>query len=74
MHGPRAADALAYTYGALATIVPLLGDDRWDDTCVTLPGGAWTDLVTGGRVDGGRVPLRDVFARFPVAVLHREGA
>lgn len=45
--------------------------EKWGDR--TLPiGGAWTNIFTGERVEADRLPLSQVFAKFPVVVL--EGA
>jgi len=44
----------------------------WAGTMVELPGGAWTDVLTGGRIDGGAVGVAAMLRRFPVAVLARE--
>jgi maltooligosyltrehalose synthase len=44
----------------------------WAGTMVELPGGAWTDVLTGGRVDGGAVSVAALGRRFPVTVLARE--
>lgn len=55
--------------------------DLWGDTALALPpsatGAAWEDVFTGRRLtaesdgddDGGRLPVADLFADFPVAVL-----
>ncbi|KUH38171.1 MULTISPECIES: malto-oligosyltrehalose synthase [Streptomyces] len=45
----------------------------WGDTALTLPEGRWADALDGGRVlDGGRpVPLAELFAERPVALLSR---
>jgi maltooligosyltrehalose synthase len=40
---------------------------------VSLPDGAWTDLLTGsGVVGGGAVACEGLFAELPVALLVRE--
>jgi (1->4)-alpha-D-glucan 1-alpha-D-glucosylmutase len=48
-------------------------DTAWPGTTVELPGGAWVDVLTGDRVDGGSVSVAALLRRFPVAVLGREG-
>jgi (1->4)-alpha-D-glucan 1-alpha-D-glucosylmutase len=74
--GRKAAHAVAFTRtGGLAVVVPrlvtgLAGD--WAGTTVTLPGGAWTDVLAGGKVDGGDAAVAALCRRFPVAVLARE--
>ena len=63
--------------GGLAVVVPrlvatLAGD--WAGTEVELPGGRWTDVLTGEEVDGGGpTGLDRLLRRFPVAVLGRNG-
>src|SRR5262249_12278026 len=44
--------------------------DVWRDTALPLSG-RWRNTFTGEEVSGDALPLRDVFARFPVAVLER---
>jgi (1->4)-alpha-D-glucan 1-alpha-D-glucosylmutase len=74
--GARAAHAVAFTRaGGLAVVVPRLVTglaDGWADTAVTLPGGTWTDVLTGGRLAGGDISVAALCRRFPVAVLARE--
>ena len=74
--GTRAAHAVAFTRtGGLAVVVPRLVTGLaggWADTAVTLPGGTWTDVLTGGRLTGGEVSVAALCRRFPVAVLARE--
>jgi (1->4)-alpha-D-glucan 1-alpha-D-glucosylmutase len=74
--GARAAHAVAFTRsGGLAVVVPRLVTGLaggWADTAVTLPGGTWTDVLTGGRLEGGEVSVAALGRRFPVAVLARE--
>jgi len=41
----------------------------WGDTLLILPGGTFTDVVTGWRFDGGEIPVRELLSRFPVALL-----
>jgi (1->4)-alpha-D-glucan 1-alpha-D-glucosylmutase len=71
--GARAAHAVAFTRaGGLAVVVPRLVTglaDGWADTTVALPRGAWTDVLTGDKVDGGAVSAAALLGRFPVAVL-----
>lgn len=62
--------AIAFSRGDVAVVAacrsrPAAGD-------VGLPRGSWVDVVTGGRVDGGRRPLTTVLGRSSVAVLARE--
>ncbi|MEO8263853.1 MAG: malto-oligosyltrehalose synthase, partial [Pseudolysinimonas sp.] len=56
---------------ALATRLPVGLDAAggWGDTLVILPGGIFTDLITGWRFDGGETPVRELLSRYPVALL-----
>lgn len=81
VEGPQADHAVAFSRGGLVTVVPRLlvglGGD-WRGTTVTLPdpkgGEGWRHLLTGEVVAAGPQPVADLLARFPVAVLVREGA
>lgn len=73
--GARAAHVVAFCRGGdVATVTPRLvwqlGGD-WADTTLALPPGRWFNELTGDAVRGGRVPLRDLLRRFPVALLSR---
>lgn len=46
---------------------------RWGDTTIELPAGSWVDALTGAEIPGGTVGLDRVLARFPVALLTRQG-
>jgi (1->4)-alpha-D-glucan 1-alpha-D-glucosylmutase len=61
---------------ALATRLPvgLETAGGWGDTLVILPGGIFTDVITGWRFDGGEVPVRELLSRYPVALLVRDGS
>jgi (1->4)-alpha-D-glucan 1-alpha-D-glucosylmutase len=41
----------------------------WGEHTVTLPGGTWTDLLTGSSVAGGSARLSELLAELPVALL-----
>jgi (1->4)-alpha-D-glucan 1-alpha-D-glucosylmutase len=43
----------------------------WRETALPLAG-RWRNTFTGDTLEGDSLPLRDVFARFPVAVLERD--
>jgi len=47
-----------------------LSETGWGDTSLELPGGQWTDRLTG-RSHSGRVAVAEVFGRLPVALLER---
>jgi (1->4)-alpha-D-glucan 1-alpha-D-glucosylmutase len=49
----------------------LEAEGGWADTELPLPVGRWRCVLTGTELDGGVVPLRDLLARFPVALLER---
>jgi (1->4)-alpha-D-glucan 1-alpha-D-glucosylmutase len=93
--GAAAAHGVGFTRGAegpdaggpaVAVVVPrlvlgLAACGGWADTTVTLPPGAWIDLLTGATWDvaasghargsGRPVPLAELLAAFPVALLER---
>jgi len=50
-----------------------LADVGWGDTTVELPGGDWTDRLTGRRFSG-RVEAAALFAELPTALLERASA
>jgi len=72
--GDAAAHLLAVDRGGaipLATRLPIGLDAAggWGDTIVILPGGTFTDVITGWRFDGGETPVRELLSRYPVALL-----
>jgi (1->4)-alpha-D-glucan 1-alpha-D-glucosylmutase len=73
--GTRAHHAVAFVRDRLLVVVPRLlaglkGD--WADTSIEMPGGRWSDLLSGGpALDGSTVALNSLLRDFPVAVLHR---
>lgn len=72
--GRWADHALAFARGGeVATVVPrmALNIADWGATTVELPRGEWRNRLTGERA-AGVVRLRELFARFPVALLARE--
>jgi (1->4)-alpha-D-glucan 1-alpha-D-glucosylmutase len=73
--GEKAHHAVAYLRGdQVAVVAPRLvmglGGD-WAGTAVELPPGPWHDVLGGAEVAGGTVPLAELLARFPVALLVR---
>jgi (1->4)-alpha-D-glucan 1-alpha-D-glucosylmutase len=75
--GPAADHLLGFDRGGaitLATRLPVgLGHaGGWRDTSVTLPGGAWRNVLAGPDRLEGRVPVAEVLASLPVALLVRE--
>jgi (1->4)-alpha-D-glucan 1-alpha-D-glucosylmutase len=49
-----------------------LDETGWGDTVLPLPGGQWTDVLTGEQPTGS-VSAVDLFAELPVALLERAG-
>lgn len=74
--GAKADHAVAFMRGEdVAVLIPrlVLGiRGGWCDTAISLPAGAWRNVLTGDTVDGGELPVADMLARFPVALLARE--
>ena len=74
--GQKALHAVAFVRDRLLVVVPrlvigLAGD--WGDTTIEVPRGRWRDVLTGKeRPAGAAVPLAELLADFPVAVLSRE--
>jgi (1->4)-alpha-D-glucan 1-alpha-D-glucosylmutase len=71
--GPAASHAVAFTRNgvvAVATRLPIGLATRggWGDTVLSLPEGAWTDVFTGVAAVG-EMPLAELLARYPVALL-----
>lgn len=74
VEGQRSEHVVAFARGRnVVTVVPRLvlsvGGD-WLDTRLALPEGAWTNQFTGEQVKG-RCSIRDLFHKFPVALLVR---
>jgi malto-oligosyltrehalose synthase len=76
--GPAAEHAIAYQRGedviAVGTRLPvgLARRGGWGDTAVELPAGRWIDTFTG-RDHAGTVPVGEIIATLPVALLARQG-
>jgi (1->4)-alpha-D-glucan 1-alpha-D-glucosylmutase len=71
--GPAASHAVAFARNgvvAVATRLPigLAICGGWGETVLALPEGSWTDAFTGA-VASGDVPLAELLARYPVALL-----
>jgi (1->4)-alpha-D-glucan 1-alpha-D-glucosylmutase len=73
--GPLADHVVAYRRGEnVMTIVPRLvvsANGSWRGNTLCVPGGSWTNVLTGHRVDGGSVDLSELWRDFPVALLER---
>jgi (1->4)-alpha-D-glucan 1-alpha-D-glucosylmutase len=71
--GTAAGHALAFDRGGAVTVatrlpVTLRSSGGWGDTALTLPAAGLTDVLTGRAYDG-EVPLADLLADYPVALL-----
>lgn len=78
VRGPAASHVVAFSRGDVVTVVPRLpvGLARrggWEGTTVDLPPGEWRDLPTATPCAGGRRPVAELLASFPVAVMARSG-
>jgi (1->4)-alpha-D-glucan 1-alpha-D-glucosylmutase len=75
--GRSARHVLAFDRGGALTVVtrlPIgLAARGWGDTLLSLPDGAWTDLLSG-RQHAGDAPVHEVLADYPVALLIRAKA
>jgi (1->4)-alpha-D-glucan 1-alpha-D-glucosylmutase len=75
-HGKAAGHCLAFVRGGRALTVAtrlsrrLADAGGWRGTVLPLPGGEWTDLLTGAKA-AGEVPLAKLLDRRPVALLVR---
>ncbi|MGH9535105.1 MAG: malto-oligosyltrehalose synthase [Terriglobales bacterium] len=75
--GERAAHVVAFARGGEALTItprlPLRLNGEWRDTAMDLLPGSWANVLTGERWAGGvPLPLAQLLARFPVALLARE--
>ena len=75
--GSKSDHVVAFRRGegciAVAPRLPMkLGGD-WGDTALDLPEGRWTNELTGEEHRGGRAKIGELLARFPVALLSRDG-
>ena len=73
--GVAGEHAVAFSRGGVVAVgtrlpVRLERDGGWRDAELPLPAGDWTDALTG-RAVAGAVPLADVLADYPVALLTR---
>ncbi|MBW3662870.1 MAG: malto-oligosyltrehalose synthase [Actinobacteria bacterium] len=82
VRGERGEHLVAFQRGgdvvvlAPRLVVALGGDFEdwsWGDTSLELPDGRWRDHLTGAQVDGGRIGVANLLARFPVGLLVKEG-
>ena len=71
--GPHAHRVFAFARGeGVVAAVPRLGvhAEGWRETRLSLPDGSWRDILGGGTFQGA-VPLRELWAAFPIALLIR---
>ncbi|MET0577460.1 MAG: malto-oligosyltrehalose synthase, partial [Ilumatobacteraceae bacterium] len=72
--GPAALHAVAFDRGGAITVatrlpIGLQARGGWADTEILVPSRPTVDVMTGRRVAGGRIPLGDLLADAPVALL-----
>ncbi|MDP3967438.1 MAG: malto-oligosyltrehalose synthase [Nocardioides sp.] len=77
--GVAAPHALAFDRGGAVTVVTrlpvgLAARDGWGDTILRLPAGTWREVLSGRAGLSGAVPLAELLADLPVALLERTGA
>ncbi len=77
VEGPKQAHLIAFSRGdSVAVLVP-----RWSiklgngfgSTTAQLPQGTWGNVFTGERMNGGSTRVQQLFRKFPVALLVRDG-
>ena len=74
--GEKADHLVAFLRGGqVATLAPRLlvtlkGD--WKDTCMELPDGKWTNVLTHKRLSGGKHYISDLLNEFPVGLFLKE--
>jgi (1->4)-alpha-D-glucan 1-alpha-D-glucosylmutase len=74
---PDAAGVAFIRAGRVMSLVPRLSArlrHRWASLAVALPAGNWHNPLTGEMLAGGPVGLAELWRRFPVALLVRQGA
>ncbi len=73
--GRKRSHVVAFLRGErLLTVVPRLIlslKGEWEDTMLELPEGLWRNQLTGESFSGPEIPVRDVLAGFPVALLFK---
>jgi (1->4)-alpha-D-glucan 1-alpha-D-glucosylmutase len=75
-YGEKAVHVIAFSrLGHVVAVAPrlvltLAGD--WSDTLLDLMRGQWLNMLTGDRVEGGRVSIGGLLEKFPVALLWKE--
>jgi len=75
--GSQAEHAVAYVRGAeVVTVaarlpVGLAAAGGWRSTTLPLPGGQWTNVLTGDVHEGGDRPMAELLSTYPVSLLSR---
>lgn len=72
--GEAARHAIAFDRGGAVTVatrlpIGLAARGGWGNTTVLLPGRPVVDVLTGNHYSGGAIPLAELLARYPVALL-----
>jgi (1->4)-alpha-D-glucan 1-alpha-D-glucosylmutase len=70
--GPKKDHLVSFKRGKdVVVAVPRLSMTRgeWADTALEIAPGAWDNILAKTRVQGGNLPVRDLFGSFPVALL-----
>jgi (1->4)-alpha-D-glucan 1-alpha-D-glucosylmutase len=71
--GSKAEHVIAFTRAQrVLTVAPrwrLMLGEGWTGTTFDIPLGTWRNVLTGDAIEGGRVPMEELLARFPVALL-----
>jgi (1->4)-alpha-D-glucan 1-alpha-D-glucosylmutase len=67
--GPGTGSAVSAITVATRLPVALARYGGWGEHTLTLPGGTWTDLLSGRQVSGHSCRLADLLSDFPVALL-----
>jgi len=74
--GQKADHVVVFLRGEeVVTVVPrrlLSLNGEWGETWLKLPQGHWRNHLTGDNFKGGKAMVRDILARFPVALLSKE--
>jgi len=72
--GPAAEHLVAFDRGGAVTVatrlpVGLAAGGGWRETVLEMPGGGWTDVLTGREIAGDAVDVGALLATYPVALL-----
>ncbi len=77
VEGKHRHHVIAFLRGKeIGTVCPRLimsFDGNWEDTLIKLPNGTWVNRLTKDIIPGRSLFLKDLFKRFPVALLSRNG-